>query len=954
MAELRQRLAARLSERYAIGREIGRGGMAIVFLARDLRHNRDVALKVLRPEVGAALGAERFLREIHIVAGLTHPHILPLHDSGEADGLLYFVMPYVRGETLRQRLLRTGPLAVDEATRIARDIAAGLSYAHEHGIIHRDIKPENILLEGHEAMLADFGIARAVNESVRDGISQPGLAIGTPHYMSPEQASGLEHVDGRSDVYSLGCVLYEMLSGAPPFSARTPQAILAKHRNEPPPEVTSLRPTVTPALAEALAVALRKLPADRHRNAGDFASALDHARTGPATPVPGTPAGGTRWFWPAAAAVLAAALVVLLIWRPWKPTPLDPNRVFLAPMQVAGTDPARAAVVNELLLSALRTALAYAPTVRTIDPWAWLPAAKREDPQSISDADLRTAARRAGAGRIARGSVMLADSARLVLTLEETRGDSILIRATTAASAAEPGPEAFARSAWQLGQAAGLTLLPKLIPAGGRDAAVAVQALNPTLPAASTFLLGEIEYRAARYDSALALFERAVAEDSSFAMAAIRGAQAASWLDQPDRAVPLAEAALARDSALPPRLRLFAQGLVAYLRGEADRAAAAYRMAITREPDWAEGWAALGEVYEHLMPRAPQPDSVARDAFDRAWRLDAGLTPPLYHLAEAALRRSDLSRADTLIARYAARASDSLGVVTLRAMRACLRETGGATAWPGFARDWPRATFNAASQFAVGGLWQPTCAREGWEALLSSPAGADEPALYGFAQLGRIALDVAAGRAQDAAERFRRDTTLGAGLRALLPLVLVDAGVPVREEAEGSRATIQAEHGPWGQRAASPAYAWALGVFALANRDLSGARDAIATLAAADSAAPGRLARQLRASLEARLLLASGDTAGALARFEALWPTGTRADVAWRPWESLGGERLLLARLRLARGDSTGAVQVASTFDATAAYVDLLYLRQSLELRAQAAGARGGQYRRRLDALSAR
>ena len=927
--------------------------MAIVFLARDLRHGRDVALKVLRPEVGAALGAERFLREIQIVAGLTHPHILPLHDSGEADGLVYFVMPYVRGETLRQRLLRTGPLAVDEAVRIARDIAGGLAYAHEHGIIHRDIKPENILLEGHEAMVADFGIARAVNESVRDGISQPGLAIGTPHYMSPEQASGLEHVDGRADIYSLGCVLFEMLSGAPPFSGPTPQSILAKHRSEPPPEAQALRPTVTPGLAEALATALRKLPADRHRSAAEFAIALDHARTGPSTPVAGTPTPGRRWLWPAVATLLAAALVVVLVWRPWRPERLDPNRVFLAPMQVAGTVPARAAVVNELLLSALRTALAYAPTVRTVDPWAWLPEAKRDDPLSISDADLRAAARRAGAGRIARGSVMLADSARLVLTLEETRGDSILARATAAASTSGLGPEAFARSAWQLGQAAGLTLLPKLIPAGGRDAALALRALNPSLPAAATFLLGEIEYRAARYDSALVLFEGAVAEDSGFAMAAIRGAQAASWLDQPDRAVPLAELALARDSALPPRLRLFAQGLVAYLRGDADRAAAAYRMGLTREPDWAEGWAVLGEVYEHLLPRAPQPDSVARDAFDRAWRLDAGLTPPLYHLAEAALRRAELARADTLIARYAVRATDSVGVVTLRAMRACLL---GDTppAWRAFARNWPQAAFNAASQFATGGLWQPGCARAGWEAVLATPVSEEDLDFRGFAQLGLIGLDVAADRAPDAADRFRRDTTLGAGLRALLPLVLLDAGVPVREEAEQSRAAILAQYGPSGGRAASPAYAWALGVLALATGDARGAREAIGALAAHDSVGPGRLARQLRASLEARLLLAGGDSAAALAHFEALRPTGTRGDVAWRPWESLGAERLLLARLRLARGDSTGALQVASTFDATAAYIDLLYLRPSLELRAQAAGARGGPYRRRLDALSSR
>ncbi|HJS48463.1 MAG TPA: serine/threonine-protein kinase, partial [Gemmatimonadales bacterium] len=278
MAELRQRLAARISDRYAIGRELGRGGMAIVFLARDLRHGRDVALKVLRPEVGESLGADRFLREIRIVAGLTHPHLLPLHDSGEADGLFWFVMPYVRGESLRQRLLREGPLGVDEAVRIAGDVAAGLAHAHAAGIIHRDIKPENILLEGGEAMLADFGIARAINESTREGQSQAGLAVGTPHYMSPEQASGSEQVDGRADVYSLGCVLHEMLTGAPPFTGTTAQAVLARHRNEPPPPVQTLRPAVPTLVADALDLSLRKLPADRHPGAAAFAEALDRAR----------------------------------------------------------------------------------------------------------------------------------------------------------------------------------------------------------------------------------------------------------------------------------------------------------------------------------------------------------------------------------------------------------------------------------------------------------------------------------------------------------------------------------------------------------------------------------------------------------------------------------------------------------------------------------------------------
>src|SRR5205085_2935816 len=218
MAELLARLRGALADRYAIDRELGHGGTATVYLAQDLKHGRAVAVKVLRPELAAALGAERFLREIEIAARLTHPHILPLHDSGEADGSLYYVMPFVEGESLRDRLNRERQMSVGDSVRIASEIASALQYAHTQNIIHRDIKPENILLESDHAVLADFGIARAVT-SVADSeqLTQTGMSLGTPGYMSPEQALGEKHIDGRSDQYSLACVLYEMLCGQPPF-----------------------------------------------------------------------------------------------------------------------------------------------------------------------------------------------------------------------------------------------------------------------------------------------------------------------------------------------------------------------------------------------------------------------------------------------------------------------------------------------------------------------------------------------------------------------------------------------------------------------------------------------------------------------------------------------------------------------------------------------------------------
>src|SRR5881396_3972598 len=233
MADQLARLKAALAARYALERELGHGGMATVYLARDLRHGRLVAIKVLRPESAAALGPERFLREIELAARLTHPHILALHDSGQAGGSLYYVMPYIAGESLRDRLEREGPLPLEEALRITREVASALSYAHSHDVVHRDIKPENILLSGGEAVVADFGIGRAITAAARDTLTGTGIAIGTPGYMSPEQTTGGARLDGRSDIYSLACVLYEMLAGDPPYVASSAQAVAARQSMDP-------------------------------------------------------------------------------------------------------------------------------------------------------------------------------------------------------------------------------------------------------------------------------------------------------------------------------------------------------------------------------------------------------------------------------------------------------------------------------------------------------------------------------------------------------------------------------------------------------------------------------------------------------------------------------------------------------------------------------------------------
>jgi len=274
VTEPRTRLDAALADRYRLERELGAGGMATVYLAEDLKHDRKVAVKVLRPELAAVIGAERFLQEIKLTANLQHPHILPLHDSGEADSFLYYVMPYVEGESLRDKLNREKQFGVDEAVRLATQVAAALDYAHRQGVVHRDIKPENVLIHDGNAQVADFGIALAVSAAGSSRMTETGMSIGTPQYMSPEQAMGDRELDARSDIYSLAAMLYEMLTGDPPYTGSTAQAIVAKVITEKAPPVRLHRETVPAHVSAAISHALNKLPADRFASAADFADAL--------------------------------------------------------------------------------------------------------------------------------------------------------------------------------------------------------------------------------------------------------------------------------------------------------------------------------------------------------------------------------------------------------------------------------------------------------------------------------------------------------------------------------------------------------------------------------------------------------------------------------------------------------------------------------------------------------
>jgi len=317
-----ERVTAALAATYAIERELGQGGMATVYLAEDLKHHRQVAIKVMRPELAAAMGGDRFLREIRIAAQLQHPHILMLIDSGEADGILYYVMPYVEGESLADRVERETQLPIDEALLIGREVASALAYAHSHGVIHRDIKPDNIMLTGGHAVVMDFGIGRAVSEAGGEKLTQTGMSVGTPAYMSPEQGAGEANIDGRTDIYALGSVIYESLVGEAPYTGPTAQAIIAKRYADPVPSARRLRDTIPPNVDSAIQKAMAKIPADRFSTAEQLAVALTTATgSGEIVSVP-EPSGSVRAPMVrrvmrargiAAAAALIVALVVFVV-----------------------------------------------------------------------------------------------------------------------------------------------------------------------------------------------------------------------------------------------------------------------------------------------------------------------------------------------------------------------------------------------------------------------------------------------------------------------------------------------------------------------------------------------------------------------------------------------------------------------------------------------------------------
>ena len=434
-----------VSTRYRVEGPVGRGGASGVYHARDLRHERPVALKVLNSEFASENAARRFLQEIRFEAQLQHPNIVPLHDSGVWGDRLFCVMPLVEGETLRKRLRREGALPVEDAVSITCELADALAYAHRQGIVHRDVKPENVLLHEGHALLTDFGISRALEAGLRDDdtLTTPGIVLGTPAYMSPEQVGGTEVLDGRSDIYSLGCLLYEMLSGQAPFTASSPRAILGQHLTATPAPVQSLRPRVPAHVAETTERMLEKNAADRFTDALGVVSAL--RGTGPVPRRRRKLPGSWKVIAVTVAACAALAATAIILWP--DQLELDPNRVLVFPLEERGllSEEAGAGVEAAYMVS---TALEYAEPLVALDAVRHLVGDEEGEATPLDPTGARRLAEELGAAFFIDGAVRRdVDSLRMVLVLRGTRGDSLVARRSAAVSAGEASLAALSLAA---------------------------------------------------------------------------------------------------------------------------------------------------------------------------------------------------------------------------------------------------------------------------------------------------------------------------------------------------------------------------------------------------------------------------------------------------------------------------------------------------------------------------
>ncbi len=635
-----ERLNRALRDHYRIERQVGQGGMATVYLAEDLKHRRRVAIKVLRPELTATIGTERFLREIELAAKLQHPHIVPVYDSGSADGMLYYVMPFIEGESLRDLMQREGKAPLDRASEIIREAASGLGYAHDRGIVHRDVKPENIMLSGGHAVVADFGIARAIDASRADqgNLTGAGMAIGTPAYMSPEQATA-DEVDARSDQYALACVFYELVTGKQAFSGPTMQAMLTSMLTGPRPKLSSVVPGIPASVDGATQRALSTDPEKRFPSINEFARAIALESSGAAA------ASRESRRWKILAIVLpllvitATALWVLMFGPARRDVVSGAETIAVVPFSVSGSG---VDGLGEGMVDLLSVTLDGVGPIHTIEPRRVMREWRRRVDAGPGDLeDALAVARNTKAASVLTGSIVAAGStARLNAELYGLDGvrlgvaqvdgpiDSVLVLADGLALA-------LLHDIWKSREP-----LPSANTTGINSASV---------PAIRAYLRGEQYHRRGQWDSARVAFEEAVTADSTFALAWYRLANTLGWqgLYQGQQSLLASSNAVRFSDSLPPRMRTLLVAYDLFAHGNADAADSARAYTI-RYPDDADGWFLLGEAQYHNRSYRPMPPARLLAPFDKVLAIDSSLAPAAIHPLEIAVWSGDTA----LISRY--------------------------------------------------------------------------------------------------------------------------------------------------------------------------------------------------------------------------------------------------------------------------------------------------------------
>ena len=947
--------------------------MATVYVARDLRHGNRVALKILTSDFASMVSGERFTREIRITAGLQHPNILPVFDSGQHNGHPYYVMPFVDGPTLTERIRKSGPLPIDEALEIAGEVADALAHAHAEGIVHRDIKPSNILLAHGHAVVADFGVARAVESVNEMDLTRTGIAVGTAAYMSPEQAAG-EAVDGRSDVYSLGCVLYEMIAGHAPYTAANPRALMAKHWMDEIPSLRAARSSVRLSIEALVRKAMAKRPSDRFATAAEMEAAIRNVSTEERLAAIGfTPSDDQPSFSPPAltrtalAEIRAAVAESTVVGVPSSPPPqpteppavpprrirtrnvivavaavaalgigawqfakarepkLDRNRVLIYPLLVPD-DFKGSRNVGEDIGTMIGTALDGAGDLRWIDGWPLLTPEVRQNMRNLSGAEAQRIARsRRAAWYLAGRIVSRGDSSEIFLELNDVEGDSTVARGRASG---------LTTDAWRTGLHAVNSILPVLIPPGTRPETLLADWTDRDPAAVASFLLGESAFRRVHLTEALQNYRDALKADSTFGLAAIRGAQAAAWNHRSDEAASFIDAALRRP--MSPRYTHFARGYHAYLNGSADSAAAELRRSLAIDPEMSAAWMQLGEVFVHLLPFAGNPDSLARASFDEAFRLDSSAKNSLLHSIEIRLRAGDVESAAPMVRGFLAADPDTLLAHQVRVMYDCARNGVGGVQWEREAKAYPLAVLAASNNFkqSASGL---TCAMRGYDAVMRSDTSVAAAGRRWSATSGLASAYLVRNRSERAIALIDSSIARAGGGGAFF--LAAGAVYPeFRARADAIARRDREAYGAVYTNAPTLTRMWQLGIHESISGRTEIAEQVAAQLAAKAVMSGSRSDRRLARSLAAFNALARGDTSIATAGLEALIreavPSG---EIVWDIASPRALERLTLARLQAARGDYRNAIDIANVFDAAWPSIYLLYVPASLQLRIDAA-----------------